>query len=117
MTIYSNSKLVFNLSIRSKQKVLQILLPLKVQEELMMGRIENRALIHRRVKALNIPPESDGLPLDHGEVVRPLLEVLPVLGLDVHLREVDGGRACNMIKVSNVPAKSSPIVPSIVYCE
>ena len=53
------------------------------------------------LNAANAVPEGDGLPLDDGEVVRPLLEVLAVLGLDVHLGEVDGGRACNMIKVSN----------------
>ena len=52
------------------------------------------------LNAANAAPEGDGLPLDHGEVVRPLLEVLAVLGLDVHLGEVDGGRACNMIMVS-----------------
>ena len=44
------------------------------------------------LNAANAPPEGDGLPLDDGEVVRPLLEVLAVLGLDVHLGEVDGGR-------------------------
>ena len=35
-------------------------------------------------------PECDGLPLDHGEVAGLLLEVLAVLGLERHLREVDG---------------------------
>ena len=56
------------------------------------------------LNAANAPPEGDRLPLDDGEVVRPLLEVLAVLGLDVHLGEVDGGRACNMIMLSNEPS-------------
>ena len=37
-----------------------------------------------------VSPESDGLPLDDGEVAWPLLEVLAVLGLERHLCEVDG---------------------------